>query len=234
MPSPYPSPALRGRGTNATFEDFPNSKQRAQNKYKRDISRRAATDKDLMASNDLKTFVTDLSSLVLDFVGQFREREKVLFRFTESRSFLGVGVALLLTGAAVWPMLDQDIGWAVNVRLFGAIAVVFAIATLITFGLRTSLVVTATNATIKKKWFFIPYRSWSARKIDEVSYGGDWGKSDYPAGVVVRLGNRDIHIGSGKTMHELYTALLPLCSEQTNALASHPLQQNFFNNSSGR
>lgn len=163
-----------------------------------------------MASNELNQLIAALSDLAHDLATQFRTKEKILYRFTETHSLARVGVALVLTCAVVGPVFYQYFGWAIHSGLVAAITVSFAIATMITAGLRTSIVVTVRKTTIIKKWFFVPYRYWSAREIGEVSYGGDWGKCDYPAGVVVRLGSNDIHIGSGKTMHELYTALLPL------------------------
>jgi hypothetical protein len=80
-------------------------------------------------------------------------------------------------------------------------------------GLRASISVTDTEAVIVKKWFFIPYRTYRAAEIEDVWFGGDWGFEEGAMGLVVKLAGKEIHVGTGKNMHELHDALWPLCAE---------------------
>jgi hypothetical protein len=125
-------------------------------------------------------------------------------------------VAFIVVSALVGPIFYKDFGWAVHAGLVGAFVIGLGIAAVLISGLRTSIVVTPTRTTITKRWLLIPYWHWSARAIDDVSYGGDWGKPHYAAGVVLLLGAKEIHIGSGKSMHALYSALLPLSNSSNN------------------
>ena len=163
-----------------------------------------------MAANDLHSFVIDVLRLVRDLIKQFRKQETVLFRFTESHSRARLAIALVVTSALVGPVFYRYFVWVGHVGLVCALAFVFGVSAIFILGLRTTIVVTPTKATVTKKWLLIPYWRCSARDIDDVCYGGDWGNAHYAAGVVVLLGAKQIHIGSGKTMHALYSALLPL------------------------
>ena len=91
----------------------------------------------------------------------------------------------------------------------GAVGAMF-VATLIALGLRSSIRVALDEVRIVRKWFFLPYWSYTASEIQDVWYGGDWGDSAGAMGVVVKLGNKEVHIGTSKNMHELHNALFRL------------------------
>jgi hypothetical protein len=86
---------------------------------------------------------------------------------------------------------------------FLTLAVVVIIA-----GLRASIVVKPSRVVIVRKCFFIPYWCHIGRAIEGIQFGGDWGDPEGAIGVVVILDGKELHIGSGKTMHYLYSALL--------------------------
>jgi hypothetical protein len=77
-------------------------------------------------------------------------------------------------------------------------------------GLKASITVTADDVVIVKKCFFVPYKTYRAREIDDVWFGGDWGLEEGAIGVVVQLGTEEVHIGTGRNMRELHDALWPL------------------------
>lgn len=87
-----------------------------------------------------------------------------------------------------------------------AAGVVLAFLLLI-IGLRSSITVRLDQVTVARKWFFIPYRTYTASCIEDVSFGGDWGLDEGAMGVVVRMNGQDIHIGNSKNMYYLYESL---------------------------
>jgi len=91
-------------------------------------------------------------------------------------------------------------GW----KIAAAVALVFL---LLIIGLRTSITVRADQVKVVRKWFFVPYRTYTSPWIEDVSFGGDWGLDDGAIGVVVRMNGQDIHIGTAKNMHYLYESL---------------------------
>ena len=56
---------------------------------------------------------------------------------------------------------------------------------------------------------FIPYWRYTGRVIEDVWYSGEHWQlpEDASGGVVVKLNGKEIHIGSSKTMHYLYSSL---------------------------
>ena len=85
-----------------------------------------------------------------------------------------------------------------------------AVALIVWLGLRSSIEVTPSETVITRKWLFIPYRRYSAPFINDVRYNGDWGDPEGSSGVVVKLGSREISLGSVKTRHHLFCSLTPL------------------------
>lgn len=92
------------------------------------------------------------------------------------------------------------------------VCTVLLLCTLHVAGLRASITVTDAEVVIRKKWFFIPYKTHRAPEITGVWYGGDWGLEDDAIGVVVELGGEEVHIGTRLNMGELHAALSPYAS----------------------
>ena len=109
--------------------------------------------------------------------------------------FLGGGVAMAIA-----------FGYG-GVRGAGAALLAAAVLGL---GMRSSITVTTDQVTIVRKWFFVPYWSYKADEIRDVYYGGDWGSDDGATGVVVRLGDEEVHLGTSRNMRQLHDALFPL------------------------
>lgn len=84
------------------------------------------------------------------------------------------------------------------------------IGTALIAGLRASIKVTDTETVIVKKWFFVPYRTYRAAAIEDVWFGGDWGLAEGAIGVVVKLNQQEVHIGTSRNMRGLHDALWPL------------------------
>ena len=114
-----------------------------------------------------------------------------------------VWLAPLLSGGVIL-MIVLDYG---GVRAVVAAALM---TTLVAAGLRSSICVTKDEVTIIRKWFFVPYWRHTGVEIHDVWYGGDRGMPEGAAGVVVKVGNKEVHIGNAKTMHELHNALYRL------------------------
>ena len=128
-----------------------------------------------------------------------------LFTF-ESRDSLAQFLVVLL------PLIGGGVVLAVFFDIAGFRgALVAALASgILALGLRSSISVTRDEVRVVKKWFFIPYWSYKAAEIQDVWYGGDWGDSEGAMGVVVKLGNKEVHIGTSKTMHQVHNALFRL------------------------
>ncbi len=128
------------------------------------------------------------------------------FQFSgrDSQSQFLVFLIVMGAGALPLPLLISGFGF----KDAAISSVVFAV--LVTIGLRASIVVSTAGVVITRSWFFVPYRWYTGAEIEDVWFGGDWGLPDGASGLVVKLDGREIHIGSAKTMHSLYEALLPL------------------------
>lgn len=77
-------------------------------------------------------------------------------------------------------------------------------------GLRSSIPVGDAETVIAKRWFFLPYYWCRGPYIEDVWYGGDWGFEDDAMGVVVKLGGKEVHLGSSDSMRHLHESLRPL------------------------
>jgi hypothetical protein len=95
-----------------------------------------------------------------------------------------------------------------------AIAVATLFPVLLVAGLRASIAVYPSRVEIVRKWFFVPYRRYTGRSIEDVSFGGDYGLDDGAIGVVVRLDGREVHLGTSKNMHYLHEALTRVAYER--------------------
>jgi hypothetical protein len=125
------------------------------------------------------------------------------FKFSGRDSMAQFMAFVIIVHPAGW--IPHNVWYLGGATAFGifALAVVVIIA-----GLRASIVIRPSRVVIVRKCFFIPYWRHSGRTIENVQFSGDWGDPEGALGVVVNLDGREIHIGSGKTMHHLYSALL--------------------------
>jgi hypothetical protein len=108
---------------------------------------------------------------------------------------------VILTPVPWLPIVAWNAGGVAGVAIF-----VVAACTVI-IGLRASIVVRPSRVVITRKWFFIPYWRNTGRVIEDVWFGGDWGEPEGASGVVVKLNGKEIHIGSRRTMDQLYFSL---------------------------
>lgn len=125
-----------------------------------------------------------------------------LFQFESADALARVLVLFTpLVGGGVVAVLALDFGgWR-------AIAGVAFACLIVASGLRSKISVSSDQVIIQRKWFFIPYRTYEAGAIEDVSYGGDWGMEEGAVGVVVSMGGREVHLGTPKTMRYLHEAL---------------------------
>jgi len=133
-------------------------------------------------------------------------KEPTLFAFSERDSAAQFMFFVIASGAGglfiplyVWELCGAPAGVAY---------IVFALAVLL--GLRDSIEVTPSKTVFTRKWLFIPYRRYSAPFINDLWYDSDCGDAEGASGVVVKLGSREIYIGSAKTMRHLFRSLTPL------------------------
>jgi hypothetical protein len=129
--------------------------------------------------------------------------EQAIFKFSGADAIAGLWVWAVLIATLSLPIpiyLFKWGGWEI-------FAVIGLISGLVLSGLRCSVIVTASAVKITKRWFFIPYRTYTAPEIEGVWFGGDWGEPHGAEGVVIKLGQREIHVGSRKSMHRLYAGL---------------------------
>jgi hypothetical protein len=124
----------------------------------------------------------------------------------------------------IWlaPLLGGGVVVALLLDFGGVRTVVAAVsaATVVAIGLRSSISVTQDEVKIVRKWFFVPYWSYKASEIQDVWYGGDWGDAHGAMGVMVKLGSKEVHIGTSKNIRELHNALFRLsarCKEMNAA-----------------
>ena len=133
-------------------------------------------------------------------------KEQPILIFSGSDSIAQFYVWLAIFGGGVIPIpLYLYFYGSLEILLVTCIAV-----TAMLLGLRYSIVVTPSRVIITRTCFFIPYRRYRAPAVDDVFFGGDFGLAEGAFGVIVKMGNKEVHIGSSKTMHVLHDALLPL------------------------
>lgn len=77
-------------------------------------------------------------------------------------------------------------------------------------GLRASIKVSSDQVSIEKKWFFVTYKRYDSTTLDDVWFGGDWGLPEGASCVVVKLGLKEITLGTSKNMKQLHDELWPL------------------------
>jgi hypothetical protein len=125
-----------------------------------------------------------------------------LFAF-ESRDALAQFIVFLapLLGGGMIIMIVFDFG-GIRAALVAAV-----IAAVLGVGLRSSILVTSDEVKIVRKWFFVPYWIHTGAEIQDVWYGGDWGMPKGAMGVVVKLEDKEVHIGTSKNMHDLHNTL---------------------------
>jgi hypothetical protein len=128
--------------------------------------------------------------------------EDDVFEFESSDSLAQFAVLLsLLYGGVIFAFFRFGwVGWK-------GLAVFVAVCFILIAGVRSSIAVQRDRVVIKRKWFFIPYRTYSAPYIEYVCFGGDYGFDEGAAGVVVTMGGRDFHLGNSKNMRFLHDAL---------------------------
>jgi hypothetical protein len=125
-----------------------------------------------------------------------------LFEFESSDSlaqFL-VWMAPVAGGGAIAAVVWGMVG-------LSALAAIGAIWLVLLVGFRSSITVQLGRVTIRRKWFFVPYRTHIASSIEHVCFGGDYGLGEGAMGVVVTMGGKDFHLGTSKNMHYLHDAL---------------------------
>lgn len=129
-------------------------------------------------------------------------RRDCLFEFESSDSLAQFSVWMTpIAGGGVIAIVFWGMGGLKGLAAMVAICIALLI------GLRTSITVRSDHVIIRRKWFFIPYRSHTAPSIERVCFGGDYGLEEGAMGVVVTMGGKDFHLGTSKSMHYLYEAL---------------------------
>lgn len=129
------------------------------------------------------------------------EGETFAFSGPDALARFLVGILVLGAGMLPLPLLLYPLaGWP-------GVTAAAVVAVLVVVGLRAEIAVSPREVVITRRWFLVPYRRYRAPRVDDVWYGGDWGEPEGALGVVVRLGKREIHLGSPRTMHALYRAL---------------------------
>jgi hypothetical protein len=126
------------------------------------------------------------------------------FESQDSMAQFSVGIASLPGVLLVFFFFTVSADWT-------ALLVSVLIAAIFMLGLRASIVVTDTEVVIVKKWLFVRYKTYRAPTIDDVWFGGDWGLEEGAIGVVVKLGQNEIHVGTRSNMRKIHDALWPLC-----------------------
>ena len=125
-----------------------------------------------------------------------------LFEFESGDSLARFSVWMVpVAGGGAASAIAWNLG---GIRVLAAMAVV---CILLVLGLRSSISVRSEQVTVTRKWFFIPYKTYRAPSIEDVSYGGDYGLEEGAVGVVVRMGGKEVHLGTAKNMRFLYEAL---------------------------
>lgn len=124
------------------------------------------------------------------------------FQFESSDSLAQFSVWLFpfAGGGVLSIFLWQFGGWT-------ALAGVMAACLFLIVGLRSSISVYPDRVKITRKWFFLPYRTYTASSIDAVSFGGDYGLEEGAICVVVEMAGREIALGTSKNMRYIYDSL---------------------------
>lgn len=115
----------------------------------------------------------------------------------------GTALIWILGGGAILPL---PIWLWPSWGFVGVLLATLLLAGLIS-GLGASIAIAPDSVTVSKTWFRIPYRTYQAERIDQVSFNGDWGDEDGATGVRVELGGKEVDIGSPSTMRELHRRL---------------------------
>ncbi|MEW6370288.1 MAG: hypothetical protein AB1584_05085 [Pseudomonadota bacterium] len=124
------------------------------------------------------------------------------FQFESADSLAQFSIWMIpTTGGGIVSIIAWDWGG------WNLVAAVVLVCLLLILGLRSSITVRADQVKVVRKWFFVPYRTYTSPCIEEVSFGGDWGLDEGAMGVVVRMNGQDIHLGTSKNMHYLYESL---------------------------
>lgn len=130
------------------------------------------------------------------------QSELPLFSFESSDSLAQFMVWIVpVAGGGIVGLIAFQLGH------FKAVAALAIACLLLIVGLRSSIVVYPKQVRVVRKWFFIPYKTYTAEHIEDISYGGDWGLEDGAFGVVVKMGGKEVHIGTSKNMRFLHDAL---------------------------
>lgn len=109
---------------------------------------------------------------------------------------VGGFVVGIVAGQAI--LLGVPAAWWVPLAGIGAIAVA---------GLRAGVSVTHDRIVVTKSCWRWVYARYAATHVRDVTYGGDWGLTEGSLGVVVDLGDVEVHVGSPGTQAALYEAL---------------------------
>jgi hypothetical protein len=128
--------------------------------------------------------------------------ELPLFQFESADSLAQFSIWMI---PAAGGGIVSTIAW--NWGGWNLVAVLVLVCLPLILGLRSSITVNADQVKVVRKWFFVPYRSYTAPCIEDVSFGGDWGLDEGAMGVVIRLKGQEIHLGTSKNMHYLYESL---------------------------
>jgi hypothetical protein len=132
-----------------------------------------------------------------------------LFHFESSDSLAQFSVWIVpVAGGGALPIVLASLGFLT----WGTAAALAMLTLVLVAGLRSSIVVYPDEVKIVKKWCFLPYQVHRGEKIEDVSFGGDWGLEEGAIGVVVKIDGKEIHIGTSKNMRYLYEALTHVAS----------------------
>lgn len=139
-----------------------------------------------------------------------------LFRYSGRDALPQFAVFFFVFGAGALPLPFMIYhGWGVY-----AVAVFLAAAAFVAVGLRFTIVVSAEGVRITRSWIGIPYWSHWGHAINDVYFGGDWGEAEGASGIVLDLDGREVHVGSGRSMGELHSALQPFVKKRGEGAAT--------------
>lgn len=111
-------------------------------------------------------------------------------------------------GAAIY-LLDARVG-----LIGGVVAAALGLLG-ICLGLRCSLRIEPGRVRVVRSLWGLPYRWYSAHRVEDVWYGGDWGEPEGAVALVVQLDDgREVSVGSPGTMHALRDALYEVVQRQ--------------------
>ena len=133
-------------------------------------------------------------------------KEHPILNFSGSDSIARFYAWLVILGGGAIP-IPYYLYLYGNLKFLLVVCIAF-IAVLL--GLRYSIVVTRSRVVITRRWFSIPYRRYRAPVVEDVYFGGDFGLAEGAFGVIVKMGDKEVHIGSSRTMYVLHDALLAL------------------------